>query len=170
MTAQCAPLRERAAIRLTKTGVSPRRLRLFQILTMERAFSPYMLNCLNPGAAPQAGIADPCPRFCDHHGKKTSGMGLPDAYGIAARLQRSSDRKAASGRWVHRTRTKRQRNQACGSAKGAFHISLGRSPRILSQRAKGLKARSITGFGTNPFHQGIGSAHVSARAASESVS
>jgi len=27
------------------------------------------------------------------------------------------------------------------SAKGAFHISLGRSPRISSQRARGLKAR-----------------------------
>ena len=44
---------------------------------------------------------------------------------------------------------KRQRNPVFGSAKGAFHISLGRSPRILSQRAKGLKARSITGFETN---------------------
>jgi hypothetical protein len=43
---------------------------------------------------------------------------------------------------------KLQRNQVFGSAKGAFHISLGRSPRILSQQAKGLKACSISGFET----------------------
>jgi hypothetical protein len=32
------------------------------------------------------------------------------------------------------------------SAEGAFHTSLGRSPRILSPNEKGLKARSINGI------------------------
>jgi len=35
----------------------PRPASLFQNSTMERAFSPYLLDCLNPGATPQAGIA-----------------------------------------------------------------------------------------------------------------
>jgi len=39
-------------------------------------------------------------------------------------------------------------NQLFESARGALHISLGRSPRLLSQQEKGLKARSISSFET----------------------